>query len=219
VSPLQDFTIASARPLPVIVLADVSGSMREDGKIQTLNTAVVEMIAAFAEEDDYRAEIQIAVVTFGKGGARLHLPLAPASHVSWADMAADGKTPLGAAIDLTTSLLEDREMIPSRAYRPTVILVSDGQPTDEWREPLERMLGSERASKASRFAMLIGADEDPAVLGAFVGTDEEVIRAHEARRIKQFFRLVTMSVTSRSRSANPNTVSKLDPTDLDALEF
>lgn len=31
---LKDFTIAEARPLPVVILADVSGSMSVDGKIE-----------------------------------------------------------------------------------------------------------------------------------------------------------------------------------------
>ena len=41
---LSDFTIATPRPLPVIVLADISGSMSENGKIDSLNQALEEMI-------------------------------------------------------------------------------------------------------------------------------------------------------------------------------
>ena len=40
---LKEFTVSSARPLPVILLADVSGSMAVDGKIDALNGAVAEM--------------------------------------------------------------------------------------------------------------------------------------------------------------------------------
>src|SRR5689334_8726549 len=76
-SKLREFTVSSARPLPVILMADVSGSMSADGKIDALNAAVAEMLAAFAEEDDGRAEIHVAVVTFG-GEASLHTPLQPA---------------------------------------------------------------------------------------------------------------------------------------------
>src|SRR5689334_3507688 len=48
---LKDFVLQTARPLPVILLADVSGSMKEDGKIDALNEAVANMIGAFAEEE------------------------------------------------------------------------------------------------------------------------------------------------------------------------
>ena len=42
-SKLKGFTVAEARPLPVIVIADVSGSMSVDGKIEALNQALKEI--------------------------------------------------------------------------------------------------------------------------------------------------------------------------------
>ena len=219
-SKLNEFTASTARPLPVLLLADVSGSMNANGKIDALNDAVLEMLESFGGQDDSRAEIQVAVVTFGQGGAKVHQPLAPASKIRWTRMAAQGGTPMGAALDLATGLIEDRAQVPSRAYRPTVILVSDGLPTDDWQSPLKRLLDSERASKAARFAMGLGDDADTAMLSTFLGTpDAKVYRAHEARQIKQFFRWVTMSVTQRSRSANPDTVIAVEPTALDEFNF
>jgi uncharacterized protein YegL len=219
-SKLKEFTAPNARPLPVLLLADVSGSMSANGKIDALNDAVQEMLESFGGEDDSRAEIHVAVITFGKDSAKVHQPLAPASEVRWTRMAADGKTPMGAAFDAATGMIEDRAQIPSRAYRPTIILVSDGQPTDAWQAPLKRLLGSERASKSARFAMGIGDDADEAMLSEFLATpDARVFRAHEARQIKQFFRWVTMSVTQRSRSATPDSVIVAEPTDLDDFNF
>ena len=212
---LKEFTVSSARPLPVILLADVSGSMAADGKIDALNRAVAEMQSTFAEEEDGHAEIHLAVVTFG-GTAALHVPLTPANDVRWTPMQADGRTPLGAALDIATDLIEDRERVPSRAYRPTVVLVSDGLPNDEWEGPLQRLLTSERAAKAERFALGIGADADRDMLRRFLDDSEgRVFEAHEGREIRKFFRWVTMSVTSRSRSAAPNQSVDLDPPDLD----
>lgn len=212
---LKDFTVSSARPLPVILLADVSGSMSADGKIDVLNTAVAEMVAAFAEEDDSRAEIHVAVVTFG-GEASLHAPLQPAKQLRWSPMRASGRTPMGAALDIVTNMLEDSQKVPSRAYRPTIVLVSDGLPNDDWKGPLARLLGSDRAKKAQRFALAIGADAHHDVLRAYLDSSEgRVFAAHEAREIRKFFRWVTMSVTSRSRSAQPNLAVDVDPLSLD----
>lgn len=215
---LKEFTVAPARPLPVIILADISGSMQEEGKIQVLNSAVREMLSSFAEEEDVRAQIQVAVITFGLEGARLHLPLTPSAEAKWQDMPAAGKTPMGAAFDRARELLEDRNLIPSRACRPTLVLVSDGVPTDEWGAALQRLLASERASKSERLAMGIGAEADNEVLQAFVaGSTGRVFRGEEARQIRQFFRFVTLSVTSRSRSVNPNAPPAALPTNLDDL--
>lgn len=217
---IKEFTVALARPLPVIVLADVSGSMKENGKIDALNDAVAEMIATFAEEDDTRAEIHVSVIVFGDGGASIHKPLRPARETRWEPLSAEGRTPMGEAFNLARAMVEDRETVPSRAYRPTLVLVSDGVPTDDWSTPLAALLKSERASKATRFAMGIGADADHETLAAFLANDEgRVFEAHEARDIKNFFRWVTMSVTIRSRSANPNSVVMVEPTDLDEFDF
>ena len=196
-------------------MADVSGSMEVDGKIDALNSAMTEMQGAFAEEDDGRAEIHLAVVTFG-GTAALYTPLTPASAVRWTPMQAGGRTPMGAALDIVTDLIEDRDRVPSRAYRPTIVLVNDGLPNDEWEGPLKRLLGSERAAKAQRFALGIGADADHDVLRAFLDDPEgRVFEAHEAREIRKFFQWVTMSVTARSRSATPNQAVDVAPLDID----
>jgi len=216
---LKDFTMTAARPLPVILLADVSGSMSVGGKIQSLNQATKEMIAAFAEEDVDRAQIEVAIITFGMGGATLYQSLTPAIEIAGQDMQANGGTPMGAAFTLVQELIEDKEQIPSRAYRPTIILVSDGQPNDEWQAPLQALLQSERAGKAMRFAMGIGSDADTAMLQQFIADPEgKVFEAHETRQIQQFFRWVTMSVTSRSRSTNPNQPAPNQP-DLGDYDF
>ena len=207
---LRDFTAAKPRPLPVIILADVSGSMGADGKIDALNTAIADMIAAFSDETTARAEIHVSVITFGAQVQR-HVPLQPAHEVQWAPMQASGRTPLGQALTLTAELLEDRDAIPGRAYRPTLVLVSDGIPTDDWRAGLDRLLQG-RGKKVDRMALAIGGDADEAMLRAFLENPEMLFRAEDAGRIGDFFRFVTMSVATRSKSADPNAIPSLgDP--------
>ena len=211
---LKSFTQSQVRSLPVIVLADISGSMSADGKIEALNRSVGEMIQTFSEEDG-RAEIQVAVITFGHT-AQIHQSLQAAKEIAWAPMNADGVTPMGAAMALAADLLEDREVISKRAYRPVVILVSDGIPTDDWQTGLRRLTGEGRASKAARMALAIGADADEAMLRQFIGGVEPVVyKAEDARQIRNFFHFVTMTVTARTRSPNPNATPQVDaPYDL-----
>ena len=169
---LSDFTIATPRPLPVIVLADISGSMSENGKIDSLNHSLKEMIKSFATEAQDRAEIQVAVITFGSAGAKIHSELTSASKATWS-------------------------------------------PTDEWKESVKQLLASERGGRADRFALGIGDDADKAMLGAFLGDPtRSVLQARDARQVQTFFRWVTMSVTSRSRSATPNAAPIQPPPDL-----
>jgi uncharacterized protein YegL len=217
---LKEFTQSAARPLPVVIVADVSGSMSVDGKIQSLNQAIQEMLSAFAASDEVRAEIHVGVVAFGGESAWMHVNLQPATAVQWQSMQADGRTPMGAALGIAADLIENKDAIPSRAYRPTVVLISDGVPTDDWKRGLTRFTGEGRANKAERLALAIGADADEAMLGQFVSDPKHrVFHAEDAARIRQFFRFVTMSVTSRSKSADPNAVPPLgdDPYSLDNL--
>ena len=80
-SKLKEFTATTARPLPVVILADTSGSMSENGKIEALNTALMDMIGAFGEEEQGRAEIHVAVITFG-GTAQIHQELVAAAKIA-----------------------------------------------------------------------------------------------------------------------------------------
>lgn len=213
---LKDFTVSTPRPLPVIILVDVSGSMKANGKIDALNAAMADMIASFAEEANRRVQIEVAIITFGQGEAKVHHRLQPASQVTWENMEAAGKTPLGGAFDLAREMLEDRGQVPSRAYIPTIVLVSDGRPTDEWRDALSKLLASERGRKAARLAMAIGDDAEMPMLNEFLAdATATVFLAHEARQIKDFFRQVTMSVSTRSQSSNPNNMSPTTSDDLD----
>ncbi|MNR09816.1 von Willebrand factor type A domain protein [compost metagenome] len=221
-SSLKKFAVAAPRPLPVIVLADASGSMSENGKIEALNAATKEMVATFAKESRLRAEIQVGLITFG-GKAQMHLPLVAAHSVAgFAELKADGVTPMGAAFDLARQLLEDKDRIPSRAYRPVLILLSDGQPTDDWETSFKALCDSERAQKATRLAMAIGPDADVAMLKDFANDAEApIFKAHNARDIHRFFRAVTMSVTTRTASQNPDlsTVFVVPPPDDEALDL
>lgn len=218
---LKEFTVNEARPLPVLLLLDSSGSMSQDSKIDVLNRAVTEMLATFAEEKEVRASIKVGAITFG-GTARVHLPLVSTDEAKqcWQPLSADGNTPLGETLTKVRNMLEDRQLIPSRSYRPTLVLVSDGQPNDEWEKPLKELLDSPRASKVARMAMAIGSDADVAMLQRFLNDREgQVFKAHQARDIHKFFRWVTMSVTARSRSATPDQIVPVDPQDLDEIKY
>lgn len=221
-SSMKKFAVATPRPLPVIILADVSGSMGENGKIEALNNAMKEMISTFAKESRLRAEIQIGLITFG-GKAEMHLPLVATHSVSgFADLKAEGVTPMGAAFDLARQLLEDKDRIPSRAYRPVLILLSDGLPTDDWEVPFKALCESDRAHKATRLAMAIGPDADEAMLKDFANDAEApIFKAHNVRDIHRFFRAVTMSITTRTTSQTPDIASAfvVPPPDDDALDL
>ncbi len=208
-----NFTLATARPFPVILVADTSGSMGQNGKIEALNLAVREMVDLFSRENGLRAELQVAVIVFGGDGARLHVPLTPARSLKWTDVTASGPTPLGAAIDMLRGLLEDANVVPSRAYRPAVVLLSDGRPNDEhrWPRAVTEYLGSDRASKATRFVVAIGTDADERPLRAFLGSESATIhRPETASELQELLYAVSQSICVSSRGVHPGENLDLD---------
>lgn len=199
------FTAPTAKPLPVILILDDSGSM-SGAKIQNLNAAVRDMLETFRDTATAETEIRVAIITFG-AEVKLHQPLASAGEIAWHDLSASGGTPLGTALEMAKAMIEDKNVIPSRAYRPTVVLVSDGQPTDDWEQPLADFIKDGRSSKCDRMAMAIGADADEGVLGKFIeGTKSRLFYAENAKQLRDFFKFVTMSVTIRTQSRDKNVV-------------
>jgi uncharacterized protein YegL len=199
------FTTPSAKPLPVVLLLDVSSSM--DGeKIENLNKAVKDMLDTFAGEEKMETEILVSVITFGSQ-VDLHIPFIKASQVQWKDLEANGMTPMGTALKMAKAMIEDKDTTPSRAYRPTIVLVSDGQPNDSWEKPLKDFISEGRSSKCDRMAMAIGSDADESVLKSFIeGSTHDLFYAKSAGELHEFFQKVTMSVTMRTQSKNPNLV-------------
>lgn len=195
---------AEGRPLPVIVLADTSGSMQGE-KIAALNEALRQMIESFRELDDGRITPWVSIVTFDDT-ARVTVQPSPAHSVKLPELRANGRTAMGAAFAIVRELLEDRARMPGSAYTPNLVLVSDGQPNDAWDPQLQALLGSQRASRGLRLAMAVGGDADEAMLKRFVSSEIPVVRAADARRIRSFFQLVTFTVAQRSRSHTPNEV-------------
>ena len=131
-------------------------------------------------------------------------------------LTANGNTPMGMAFEKVAEMIEDKNVVSSRAYTPTIVLISDGNPTDynpagksieeimAW-ESLMKIHSGIRCSKATKLAMGIGGDVDINILKAFINNNEiPVISAKDNNTISKFFEWVTMSVSVRSVSSNPN---------------
>ena len=207
-----NFTVAKAKPLPVVLLLDVSTSMNGD-KINQLNAAVKEMVLDFAAVEKNETEILVSIITFG-AEVLLHTPYTSAKDIEWQDMQVSGATPMGTAFSMAKAMIEDKEVTPSRAYRPTIVLVSDGEPSDSWQQPLRALVNEGRSQKCDRMAMAIGGEASNTVLNEFIsGTENKVITAQDASQIQECFKFVTMSVTTRTNSQNANIIPKSEEID------
>ncbi len=227
---LNSYVAREPRPLPIFILADTSGSMRGE-KINELNLSLREMLNALNAADDIRGKFQLSVISFG-GDVELEQPLIDINGLTLTELTASGNTPMGQAFEMVAQMIEDRNVVSSRAYTPTIVLISDGLPTDcseemyrrknyfDW-EPLKILHNGERSSRCQRLALGIGDDADTEMLKAFIDNPEvPVIKTKDAAGITKFFRWVTMSTVARMHSINPNDTGAVAPLfDIDAEDI
>ena len=205
-SSLNDFVMQKPRPLPVIVGLDRSGSMSRDGKIDALNLAFREFVNSIKDEDT-AVDLKLAIFSFGNDTATCDLSLTSVGDIDPEkySFVANGRTPMGQGFHMMKEMIEDRNIIPSRSYKPTIVLLTDGIPTDAYQMPMKELIEEGRSAKAFRIAMAIGDDADKDMLSSFVSSPELLISGQDARDIKKFFRFVTMTVTTRMKSQTPDT--------------
>lgn len=229
---LNDFIVTKERALPIFLLADVSGSM-QGMKIQALNKAIHDMVTTLRNVDDIRGVFKLSIITFG-GNNEVEVKNLPTDikKIQISELSANGKTPMGAAIAKLQEIIEDKEIVKSTDFQPTVVLISDGCPTDyngkegdslenyiNW-DPIKNFHSAPRCSKCMRIAMSVDDATDLNMLRAFLNNGTEPMKATNADEIAELFKWITMSTVSRMSSSNPNNIKsflKFDSTDDDVL--
>lgn len=199
------FKAPAAKKLPVVLLLDISASMSGEKNNHLYNSVQV-MLNTFNKARLQEKMIDIAIITFGLD-VLVHTP-----YTSVKDLLAnrltkfspDGNTPMGTALAMAKAMIEDKDTTPSNVYRPVVVMVSDGQPNDDYKGPLNEFISTGRTAKCQRFAVAIGNDADKELLKSFCSVDENLFYADQASDIVDAFKTISMSVSSRASSVNPN---------------
>ncbi len=120
-----------------------------------------------------------------------------------ADGTLSAGTDLGAALRLIARELQMPPM-PQRALPPVLVLVSDGQPTDDFEAAMAELLRLPWAQKSIRIAIGIGRDAVPATLEKFIGNIEvKPLVAHNAQQLTRYIRWASTAVVAAA-SAPPS---------------
>ena len=192
----------AARPMHFFWIVDCSGSMMIDGKMQSLNNAIDESIPAMrdvAEENPF-AEILVRTVRFSSGAQWQDSQPTAVADFKWTNLDAEGVTDMGAAFELVAEQLAVDKM-GERGYPPVLVLLSDGQPTDDWKKGLDKLLNTPWGKRASRIAIAIGNDADHEPLQAFINNIEfPVLQANNPQRLVTLIRWASSAV-SKAASA------------------
>jgi uncharacterized protein YegL len=189
------------RPLHFIWITDCSGSMDFGGKIQALNMAIREALPHMQRvaRENPNAEVLVRVLAFSDGARWLVPQPTPISDFVWSDLTAEGVTDLGRALTMVADELTVPPMT-NRALPPVLVLISDGQATDDFQRGLASLLAQPWGAKAVRIAIAIGRDADREALQRFIGNPE--LRPLSANHPDELVRYIHWASTAVLQSAS-----------------
>jgi uncharacterized protein YegL len=159
-------------------------------KLQSLNFAIRECIPemqAVARENP-ECQMLIRVLTFSSGARWLSAQPTPVEQFTWQDIQADGVTDMGRAMELLADALSLQNM-GERALPPVLVLVTDGQPTDDFAGGLKKLMDQPWAKKAVRVAIGCGEEPHYEVLDRFIAHPEfKALRADNAPTLARYIK-------------------------------
>ena len=191
----------SHRPLRFYWMLDVSGSMH-GSKIGELNHSIREALPHMktSAEDNPHASVEIRTMTFGTGSRWMTPNPVKLEDFTWADVSVSGITDMGAALKMMARELSVDNM-PDRGLPPVIVLVSDGQPTDDFASGLKELMAQPWGKRAVRMAIGIGDDADLDVLRQFIGHNEiEPLTAKNPGDLVQFIKYMSTVVLKSASS-------------------
>lgn len=192
---------------PCILVLDTSGSMSGD-PISELNAGLVTLKDELMADSLAALRVEIAVVTFGP--VRVVADFQSAHSFQPPNLAADGGTPMGAAVTRALELLAQRKLTYRsngiKSYKPWVFMITDGAPTDQWDEAARAAKAADRSDLAFFAVGVEGANLD--VLRHF--TNREPLKL-KGLRFRDLFQWLSASLRSVSRSTPGDNVPVENP--------
>jgi uncharacterized protein YegL len=199
---------------PLVLVLDCSGSMLEENKINLLNDGL-KTLETELKSDPIAARCgRVLVISFGgDNNVEVMGDWTDAMDFTPPSLMAGGMTPLGAAMRCALDEVESQKVQMRSAgvsyKRPIVMLLSDGNPTDDWQQVAAECKSAESAHKVNVMPIGIGNQADRDILGAF--SNKGALNL-QGLKFKELFVWLSRSIRAVSRAPAGGTV-QLNPVD------
>lgn len=209
------------RRLPVYLLLDCSSSMQGDAII-ALNEGLTMIHRELVNDPQALETVYISVISFATHADQF--ALVPLDQFVPPILQADGTTSMGQAFDLLVESIEQDLTLNTPTqhgdYRPLVFLLTDGAPTDEYRNALNRLKALRGSKKPTIIALGCGSNVNLAILHE-VTNSVFLMQTVTIENIKGFFKWITGSVmvASRAVGGGPGTTNLDSPATLPGITY
>lgn len=192
----------ASRPLHFFWIVDCSGSMYGE-KIGSVNHAIQSTIPDMkdAAQNNPNAQLLVRTLKFSTGASWVTANPVNIEDFAWDDLDAGGVTDLGQAFDMLAAQLTIPPMT-DRALPPVIVLLSDGQPTDDYKKSLDKLLHLPWGKKSVRIAISIGQDADDTILQEFTGNRELVLQANNPQALVKMIKWASTAASLVSAPAS-----------------
>jgi uncharacterized protein YegL len=208
-------TVNTSQRLPCVLVLDGSSSMAAGGAIAELNEGLSILEKELKADPIASQRVQLLVIRLG-GNDQVEVL------VNWTDamdftaptIVANGSTPLGAAVRVALSHLDeqkDRYKTNGIAYnRPWVFALTDGEPTDrDWESAARECKAAEEQQKLVFFGVGVG-QANLKLLGQFSSRPPARL---QGLKFKELFVWLSRSASSASKAAQGSNAQLASPGD------
>jgi len=169
-------------------------------KIAATNKFVGELIPKIREleKNNGNAQIKIAALVYADGARWITDSPVDAGKFQWKNIDAVGDAAgsganFGAACRALNEKLSTKKFMPAylKSYAPQILLISDGNFSDGWKEPFERLKKNGWFRNfAIKYAVSTGDDADKKKLALFTGYIERVLQNHDTERLARMIKFI-----------------------------
>lgn len=186
------------RTMVLFFLIDTSGSMSGD-KIGAVNEAIREVIPEIKEisAENADAQIKIAVLEFSSGARWLYERPIESEQFVWNNLEAGGLTDMGIAFKTLNEKLSRTQFMADAlgSYAPAIFMMSDGAPTDDYKNELDELRKNRWFNVAIKVAVAIGTDANVDILKEFTGNEECVLTVRSPEALRKMIRFASVTAS------------------------
>ncbi|NLT09809.1 MAG: VWA domain-containing protein [Ruminococcus sp.] len=215
-------TGVSRKSLVIFFLIDTSGSMKGK-KMGELNTVMEELIPEIRRVGEADTEVKVAVLTFSTEVRWMYSTPIPIEDFEWARLRASGVTSMGAAFKELNQRMSRNSFLnsPSLSFAPVIFLMTDGYPSDDYKEGLKELQNNSWYKFGLKAALGIGQEANDNILAEFTGSKDTVVHAYSGGQLAQMIKIIAVTssqIGSKSMTLSDDTGHELGEEDVFAAK-